>query len=99
MLLCVSCGAELEYNHTSCSSCGYVSQIKRDAVGDSRILAAWLAILLGAFGAQWFYFGKPLRAFGFMLIAPIASIIGIVQGIRFLRMSDSDFLDYRASIK
>jgi hypothetical protein len=98
MLLCVSCGNELENNQTSCSNCGFVSQIRHDVAGGSRIAGAWLAILLGAFGAQWFYFGKPLKAFGFMLIAPIASIIGIVQGIRFLRMSDSEFSTYRNSI-
>lgn len=65
--------------------------------GKSRSTAAVLAILLGGFGIHKFYLG----AWGWGLIyllfcwTYIPAVIGLIEGIRYLVLSDADF-DYKA---
>lgn len=64
--------------------------------GKSRSTAAVLAILLGGFGIHKFYLG----AWGWGLIylvfcwTYIPAVIGFIEGIRYLVLSDADF-DYK----
>ena len=75
----------------------YISQS-----GKSKTTAGILAILLGAFGAQYFYLGKIGAGFVFMLIiwgvtiitcgiGAVISVVPLIQGILMLTMSDEEF--------
>lgn len=63
--------------------------------GKSRSTAAILAILLGGLGIHKFYLG----AWGWGLVylifcwTYIPVILGVIEGIRYLTLSDEDFLD------
>ncbi len=67
--------------------------------GKSRGVAALFAILLGSLGIHYFYMGKTtagiicliLTVFSCGLAATILSIMGIIQGILMLTMSEEDF--------
>lgn len=69
---------------------GYVSQ-----TGKSNMVAGILAILLGAFGAQYFYMGKIGGAFVTILLYWVTcglwGILELVQGIMMLTMSQEEF--------
>jgi TM2 domain-containing membrane protein YozV len=69
------------------------------ALGRSRIVAALLAIFLGMFGIHRFYLGQTtmgviyivagIATIGFGFI--VTAIIGFIEGILFLVMSDAEF--------
>lgn len=52
----------------------------------SNLLAGALAIVLGTFGAHWFYMGRPRRAVKYIIFCwtGIPTIMSIVEGIGFL---------------
>nr|WP_233786199.1 TM2 domain-containing protein [Planococcus halotolerans] len=52
-----------------------------------------MAILLGAFGAHKFYFGKWIQGIVYLVFfwTYIPAILGIIEGIRYLVLSDQDF--------
>ncbi len=58
-----------------------------------RITAAVLAILLGSFGAHKFYLKKYVWGIVYLLMCQIyvSAILGIIEGILLLRMSDEEF--------
>lgn len=68
--------------------------------GRSRGIAALLAILLGAFGAHYFYLGKTTAGIVFLLISLIScgilgvfvQVAAIVQGILMFTMTDEAFV-------
>ena len=69
-----------------------------DENSSRRVVAGVLAILLGVFGAQHFFLGKYKKGFMCLLLDlvpvigwTINEIMGIVQGIQFLLMSNKDF--------
>lgn len=75
----------------------YISQS-----GKSKTTAGILAILLGGFGAHYFYIGKVGAGFVYMLlifgitiitcgIGAILSVLPLIQGILMLTMSDEEF--------
>ena len=59
-----------------------------------KIIAALLAIFLGNFGIHKFYIGNP-NAWKYLLFGVIipgsAGFVGIIQGIKYLLMSDKEF--------
>ncbi len=59
----------------------------------SRIIAILLAFLLGDFGIHKFYLGQPLWGILYLIFAwtAIPMIIGIIEGIMYLTMSDQTF--------
>ncbi|MBQ7634402.1 MAG: NINE protein [Bacteroidaceae bacterium] len=63
--------------------------------GKSRGVAGLLAILLGGFGAHYFYLGKIGGAFLCILLTIITcglwSVLTLIQGILFFTMSVEDF--------
>ena len=67
--------------------------------GKSRGIAGILAILLGAFGVHYFYLGKTTPGVVFLIasiiscfsLSVITSIIGLIQGILMLTMSQEEF--------
>ena len=61
----------------------------------SRTTAAVLAILFGGIGAHKFYLGKPLYGFIYLLfvLTFIPAFLGLIEGIRYVMMSDAEFQD------
>lgn len=59
----------------------------------SKTLAGLLAIFLGAIGVHKLYLGQPVRAIIFFLFSwtGIPFLIGLVQGISYLLMSEQKF--------
>jgi TM2 domain-containing membrane protein YozV/RNA polymerase subunit RPABC4/transcription elongation factor Spt4 len=59
----------------------------------SKTMAAILAIFLGGFGVHKLYLGQPVRAILFFLFSwtGITFLIGVVQGIAYLLMSEQKF--------
>ena len=64
--------------------------------GKSRGIAAILAILLGSLGIHYFYIGKPTGGIVYLILTVIScgtipAILGLVQGIMMLCMSNQEF--------
>ncbi len=61
--------------------------------GKSRISAALFAILLGSFGAHKFYLGDTGLGVVYLILCwtGVPAIVGIVEGILYLAMSDEQF--------
>ena len=59
----------------------------------SKTTAGVLAILLGGFGIHKFYLGQIGLGILYLLFfwTAIPAIIGLIEGIRYLVMSDEDF--------
>lgn len=59
----------------------------------SKLLAALLAIFLGGIGLHKFYLGQPGRGILFLLFfwTGIPLIIGLIQGLSYLLMSEQKF--------
>jgi TM2 domain-containing membrane protein YozV len=65
-----------------------------DEQGDkNRIAAALFAILLGGFGVHKFYLGKIAQGVVYLIFfwLLIPCIIGLIEGIVYLSMSDMEF--------
>lgn len=64
------------------------SKLKRN-----KIVAALLAIFLGDLGIHMFYLGKPGWGIIYLLFSwtGIPLILGIIQGVSYLLMSDKSF--------
>jgi len=61
--------------------------------GKSKLNAALLAIILGSFGIHKFYLGNIGMGIFYIFIIPLSTIIGVIEGITLLNMSDNDFND------
>lgn len=93
-----------EYRRESAGSqqgaCGVGDNVfNNGASGKSRGIAALLAILLGSLGVHYFYVGKNtagiicllLTIFSCGIAATLLSIMGLIQGILMLTMSEMEF--------
>lgn len=74
---------------------GYIQNSYVSNTGKDKTAAGILAILLGGFGAQYFYIGKIGGAFLTILLCFVTcglwSILMFVQGIMMLTMSQEEF--------
>ncbi len=61
--------------------------------GKSKMTAALLAIFLGSFGLHKFYLGQVTWGllYLFLFWSSISMILGFIEGIYYLTMSDKDF--------
>ena len=61
--------------------------------GKSKTTAALLAIFLGSFGLHKFYLGQVVWGllYLFLFWSSISMILGFIEGIYYLTMSDKDF--------
>lgn len=98
---CSECGAVIKVKAEICPKCG-VRQFNQPASislgplasnGKSRIAAALLALILGTFGAHKFYLGQLGWGVIYLIFCwtSIPTIVGFVEFILFLIMSDEEF--------
>lgn len=91
---CHECGSSINAKAEICPQCG-VRQAGTAAPGKKdRITAAILALFLGTLGVHHFYLGRPVLGilhicFCWFFFFP--TIIGFIDGLIFLFMSDSAF--------
>jgi TM2 domain-containing membrane protein YozV len=90
---CHACGTQISFHSEFCPKCG-VQQARQSIKNDrSRVTAALFAIFLGGLGIHKFYLGQIKGGLLYLVFCWtfVPSLIGFVEGIMFLLMSDSDF--------
>ena len=96
---CSECGAVIKAKAEICPKCG-VRQLPPPGIyisttpdGKSKLIAALLALFLGGFGVHKFYLGRAGWGVVYLLFCWtfIPAIVGFIEGILLLVMSDSDF--------
>lgn len=92
---CRGCGTGIHESATSCPKCGAPqSSTYRTFTGESnRVPAALFAIFLGWVGGHKFYLGKIFQGLLYLFFCWtfIPAIIGFIEGIIYLTMSDQEF--------
>ncbi len=95
---CFACGTQLDARAEICPRCGVRQTpppglVPDAALGPSRVAAALLGILLGTFGVHKFYLGKVAQGVLYLIFfwTFIPSIVGFIEGIWYLTMSDVEF--------
>jgi len=96
---CSDCGAVINARAEICPKCG-VRQLAPPGIigpttanGKNRIAAALFAILLGGLGIHKFYLGRVGQGILYILFCwtLIPALIGFIEGIIYLTMSDQAF--------
>jgi TM2 domain-containing membrane protein YozV len=90
---CHACGTQILFHAEFCPQCG-VQQARQSSKNKrSRVTAALFAIFLGGLGIHKFYLGHIVGGLIYLLFCWtfIPSLVGFIEGIMFLLMSDSDF--------
>lgn len=94
---CRECGKPIQTQAEICPYCGvrqlYPGGFIQNGISGRRLAAALFAILLGSFGAHKFYLGKVGQGIIYLIFfwTAIPAIIGLVEGILYLAMSENDF--------
>jgi TM2 domain-containing membrane protein YozV len=97
---CQNCWVDLVEGATICSNCGadLTKQVRnayyQPPVGaKSKTSAGIFAILLGGLGVHKFYLGQTGMGILYLLFCwtGIPSVIGLIEGILYLTMSDQEF--------
>lgn len=102
---CQECGEIIRIKAEICPKCGCrqpsLGEISSQSAGSapiveeqkSRITAALLAIFLGGFGVHKFYLGRPIQGLIYLvcIFTFIPSLIGFVEGVYYLFLSDREF--------
>jgi len=90
---CVNCGGEIDYRAEICPKCGIRQPVIASTDGKNRVTAGVLGILLGGFGIHKFYLGKIGWGIIYLVFfwTFIPTIIGLIEGIKYLAMSDAEF--------
>lgn len=91
---CKYCGAPAAGGFSPQSTINSVGNSMGNALqGRNRITAAVLGFFLGTFGAHWFYLGEKIKGFIFLVFfwTGIPTILGIIDAVILLAMSDSEF--------
>lgn len=89
---CSECGARISSKAEVCPKCG-VRSTTSGTDGHNRTTAAVLALVLGGIGAHKFYLGKTGMGLVYLAFCwtTVPLWISLVEGIQFLKMSDSEF--------
>lgn len=93
---CPSCGKELDVKATVCPNCGAPQTSSAGVSCSKNKLAAGLfGILLGSLGIHKFYLGQIGWGIVYLLFCwtGIPGVIGIIEGIIYLSMSDEAFCE------
>lgn len=90
---CHACASVLDARAGICPLCGVRQAATQPLAGKNKLVAALLAIFLGAIGAHKFYLGLPKQGVVYLIFfwTFIPAVIGIGEGLIYLSMSDSDF--------
>ncbi len=93
-VFCRACGRAINAMAPVCPGCGAPQSGNGGAAGEkSRVAAALLAIFLGGFGVHKFYLARPFQGILYLVFCWtfIPAIIGFIEGIAYLCMSDTGF--------
>lgn len=87
---CSSCGEAIKDKAVICPKCGVRQQQSHNR---NKVVAGILGLLFGAFGVHKFYLGKIGQGFLYLVFfwTVIPAIIGFIEGIIYLTMSDDQF--------
>ena len=92
---CSTCGEVINARAEICPHCGVRQFQSIDGVlqGRNRIVAALLAIFLGSFGVHKFYLGQITMGVIYLIFfwSFVPGLIGFVEGIVYLTMTDTSF--------
>ncbi len=91
---CHACGNQLDPRAEICPKCG-VRQLGKNGQGEkNRVAAALFAIFLGGLGIHKFYLGQVGMGIVYLIFfwSVIPVIVGFVEGVIYLTMSDADFM-------
>lgn len=90
MVFCRGCGKEIHESAPSCPHCGATQSINYPK---SKVTAGVLALLLGGLGVHKFYVGAWGWGLVYLLFVwtYIPAILGLVEGIRYLTLSNDEF--------
>ena len=89
---CRDCGSVIHARAEICPKCG-VRQRTVTVANRSRTSAAIFAFFLGGLGVHKFYLGRPGTGIVYLLFCWtfVPAIIGFIEGIVYLSMSDAEF--------
>ena len=90
---CLECGSIINARAEICPKCGVRQMPAPIASGKNRVVAAVFALLLGGLGIHKFYLGRVGQGIIYLLFCWtfIPALIGFVEGIVYLTMSDEAF--------
>jgi len=96
---CSECGSIIKAKAEICPKCGvrqaspFVNLAAVAPNGKSKLAAVLFAFFLGSFGFHKFYLGQTGMGILYLLICWtfIPSVLGVIEGILLLIMSDDDF--------
>lgn len=92
---CSECGAIIKAKAEICPKCGVRVNLNTVAPnGKSKLAAVLFAFFLGSFGFHKFYLGKIGMGVLYLLLCWtfIPGVLGVIEGILLLIMSDDDFV-------
>ena len=92
-VFCRACGRAINAMAPICPGCG-APQSGSGGFGEkSRIAAALMAVFLGGLGVHKFYLARPFQGILYLVFCWtfIPAIIGFIEGIAYLCMSDTGF--------
>lgn len=89
---CRDCGSVIHFRAEICPKCGVRQQMAVIA-NRNRTSAALFAIFLGGLGAHKFYLGHSGAGIVYLLLCWtfVPALIGFIEGIVYLSMSDAAF--------
>ena len=95
---CRGCGVSIHESASTCPKCGAPQHATGGAAAlgsssRSRTVAALLALLLGGIGVHKFYLGSFFLGVLYLMFfwTAIPAIIGLIEGIYYLTLSEQDF--------
>jgi TM2 domain-containing membrane protein YozV len=90
---CRDCGAVINARAEICPKCGVRQRMTVSAASSNRTTAAVFALFLGGIGAHKFYLGQAGLGILYLLFCWtfIPAIVGFIEGIVYLSMSDESF--------
>jgi ribosomal protein S27AE len=88
---CLNCSAQLPKSLRFCPVCGARNPLYIEH--KDRVTAGLLAVMLGIFGGHKFYLKEYTQGviYLFFFWTLIPAVLGIVEGINFLTMSEAQF--------
>ncbi len=102
LIKCRECGNLISEHAVTCPKCGHLLSpigpppnymVNNNRTAKNKTTAGILALLLGGIGIHYFYCGKPLPGFVFLLLCftGIPAILALVQAIMMFSMTDEQF--------